>query len=60
MPLLKIDVKFKFPLYNGEVNVENLDKWVRQMEIYCSVQKINDETTNIKLASLRLEGTTLI
>jgi hypothetical protein len=53
MPLLKIDVKFEFPMYNGEVNAENLDNWAIQMEVYCSVQQINDEATKIKLASLR-------
>jgi hypothetical protein len=60
MPLLKLDVKFKLPMYNGEVNYEKLDNWVRQMEVYCSVQQINDEETKIKLSSLRLAGTTLI
>ena len=30
------------------------------MEVYCSVQQVNDEATQIKLASLRLVGTTLI
>jgi hypothetical protein len=30
------------------------------MEVYCSVQQIKDEATRIKLASLRLAGTTLI
>ena len=30
------------------------------MEVYCSVQHIKDEATQIKLASLRLVGTTLI
>jgi hypothetical protein len=60
MPLLKLDVKFELPMYNGEVNAEKLDNWVRQMEVYCSVQQINDEATKIKLASLRLAGTTLI
>jgi hypothetical protein len=29
------------------------------MEVYCSVQQIKDEETHIKLASLRLAGTTL-
>jgi hypothetical protein len=60
MPLLKLDVKFELPMYNGEVNAEKLDNWVRQMEVYCSVQQINDEATKIKLASLRLASTTLI
>ena len=30
------------------------------MEVYCSVQQIKDEATQIKLASLRLAGTTMI
>jgi hypothetical protein len=30
------------------------------MEVYCSVQQIKDEATQIKLASLRLAGTSLI
>ena len=60
MPLLKFDVKFELPRYDGEVNVERLDNWVRQMEVYCSVQQIKDEATQIKLASLHLAGTTLI
>jgi hypothetical protein len=30
------------------------------MEVYCSVQQIKDEATQIKLASLRLAGRTLI
>jgi hypothetical protein len=29
IPLLKLDVKFEFPMYDGEVNVEILDNWVR-------------------------------
>jgi hypothetical protein len=31
MPLLKLDVKFVFPMYDGKVNAEKLDKWVRHM-----------------------------
>ena len=30
------------------------------MEVYCSVQQIKDEATQIKLESLRLAGTSLI
>jgi hypothetical protein len=30
------------------------------MKVYCSVKQIKDEATQIKLASLRLAGTTLI
>jgi hypothetical protein len=29
MPLLKLDVKFELPIYDGEVNAERIDNWVR-------------------------------
>ena len=32
---LKLDIKFEFPTYNGELNVEKLDGWIRQIEVYC-------------------------
>jgi hypothetical protein len=38
MPLLKLDVKFELPIYDGEVNAEKIDNWIRQMEVYYSVQ----------------------
>jgi hypothetical protein len=60
MHLLKLDVKFEFPMYDGEVNAERLGNWVRQMEVYCSVQQIKDEITQIKLVSFCLAGMTLI
>jgi hypothetical protein len=53
-------VRFELPMYDGEVNAERIDNWVRQMEVYCSVQQIKYEATQIKLTSLRLAGTTLI
>ena len=33
-PLLKLDIKFELPMYNGEVNAENLDNWIHQLEVY--------------------------
>jgi hypothetical protein len=60
MPLLKHDVKFELPIYDGQVNVEKIDNWIRQMEVYYSVQQIKDEATQIKLTSLRLADTALI
>jgi hypothetical protein len=29
MALLKLDVKFKLPIYDGEVNAKILENWVR-------------------------------
>ena len=47
-------------MYNGEVNAEKLENWVRQLEVYCRIQNFQDDDTKIQLASLRLEGATLV
>jgi hypothetical protein len=60
MPLLQLDVKFELPMYDGELIAERIDNWGIHMDVYCSVQQIKDEATQIKLASLRLASTTLI
>ena len=31
--LIKLDVKFDLPIYDGELNVEKLDNWIRQIEV---------------------------
>ena len=28
-PLLKLDVKFELPMYNGELDAEKLDNWLK-------------------------------
>jgi hypothetical protein len=60
IPSLKLDIKFELPIYNGEVNAEKLDNWIHQIEVYCRIQKIQDDETKIQLASLRLDSATLI
>jgi hypothetical protein len=60
IPSLKLDIKFELPIYNGEVNAEKLDNWIRQIEVYSRIQKIQDDETKIQLASLILDGSTLI
>jgi hypothetical protein len=52
LPMLKLDVKFDLPMYNGELNVEKLDHWIKQIEVYCRVQKIVDEEAKVQLATL--------
>jgi len=54
MPSLNIDVKFEFPLYDGEINAEKLDNWIRQIEVYCRIQRIIDEETMIHLSCLKM------
>ena len=58
--LLKLDVKFALPMFNGDANPEKLDNWIRQVELYCCVQQIDEEEVKVQLASLRLEGTALV
>jgi len=45
--VIKLDVKFDLPIYDGERNVEKLDNWIRQIEVYCRVQKIVSERKKI-------------
>jgi hypothetical protein len=47
IPSLKLDIKFELPIYHGEVNAEKLDNWIRQIEVYCRIQKIQDDETKI-------------
>jgi len=41
--LIKLDVKFDLPIYDGELNAEKLDNWIRQIDVYCRVQNIDSE-----------------
>ena len=47
-------------IFNGEVNAKNLDNWIRQLEVYLRIQNLQDDDTKIQLASLRMEGATLV
>jgi len=58
--LIKLDVKFDLPIYDGELNAEKLDNWIRQIDVYCRVQNIDSDKSKIQLASLHLGGTTLV
>ena len=47
-------------MFNGEVNAENLDSWIRQLEVYLIIQNLQYDDTKIQLASLRMEGAALV
>ena len=47
-------------MYNGEVNAKKLDNWIRQLEVYCRILNLQEDDINIQLASLRMEGSTLV
>ena len=53
-------MKFELPMYNGEVNVEKVHNWVFQLEVYYRVQNLQDDDTNIQLASFTLEVSALV
>jgi len=36
-PLIKLDVKFDLPIYDGGLNAKNLDNSIRQIDMYCKV-----------------------
>ena len=58
--LIKLDVKFDLPIYDGELNAEKLDNWIRQIGVYCRVQSIDSDKSKIQLANLHLGGTALV
>ena len=60
VPQLNVDIKFELPMYNGELNAEKLDNWIRQIEVYCRIQKFTKDSIKIQLASLRLARTVVI
>ena len=41
-------------MFNGEVNADKIDDWIRQLEVYLRIQNLQDDDTKIQLASLRM------
>ena len=58
--MIKLDIKFDLSIYDGELNAKKIDKWIRQIDVYWKVQNIDSEKGKIWLASLHLEGTSLV
>lgn len=58
--LLKLDIKFNFPVYDGELNAKNIDNWIHHIEFYYHVQQIIDDKVKFELVYLWLEGIVLI
>ena len=48
------------PIYDGELNAEKLDNWIRQIDVYCRVQSIDSDRSKIQLDSLCLGGAALV
>ena len=47
-------------MYNGEVNEKKLDHWIRQLEVYCMIQNLQEDDIKIQLASFRMECAALV
>ena len=47
-------------MFNGEVNAEKLNIWIRKLEVYLMIQNLHDDDTKIQLASLRMDGVALV
>lgn len=47
-------------MYNGEANVEKLDNWIFELEVYCGIQNLQEDDIKIELASLRMECVALV
>jgi hypothetical protein len=47
-------------MFNGYPNLEKINNWIRQVELYFHVQQIDEEEVKVQLASLQLEDATLI
>ena len=47
LPYLKLDIKLELPTYNGEINAKNIDYWIRQIEVYCRIQNLEDDKAKI-------------
>ena len=46
-------------MFNSEVNADNIDNWIKKLEVYLRIHNLQDDT-KIQLASLRMEGATLV
>ena len=54
--LLKLDVKFEFPIYGGELNANNHDSWINHIEVYQKVEQMKCDVKNIQMDSLCMSG----
>lgn len=45
--LIKLDVKFDLPIYDGELNAEKLDNWIRKIDVYCMMTPNPRDWVNI-------------
>lgn len=56
----KLEVNFDLKSYEGEINAEKLGQWLKQMEVYFHVKKIENDEEKIEITTLKLEGHHLV
>ena len=47
-------------MYNCEGNAEKTNNWIRQLEVYCKIQNLQEDDIKNQLAFLRMKGATLV
>ena len=47
-------------MYNGEVNVEEMDNGICELQVYNIIHNLQEDDIKIQLPSLSMEGTTLV
>jgi hypothetical protein len=49
----KVEAKLEIPMFNGQTNVEALDSWLKQLEVYFGLYQIQ-ETQQISFSHLKM------
>lgn len=49
----KVEAKLEIPSYDGQIDIERLNSWLKQLEVYFSVYKIK-EMQKISFAPLKM------
>jgi hypothetical protein len=52
----KVEEKLEIPMYDGQINVEVLDNWLKQLEVYFGLYQIQ-ETQQISFSHLKMTRT---
>jgi hypothetical protein len=55
----KVEEKLEIPMYDGQVNVEKLNSWLKQLEVYFGLYQIK-ETQHISFSHLKMSRHALL
>lgn len=57
---LKLEVKFDLKSFRGETDVEKLNPWLKQQDVFFRVQKVKYYKEKIEIIAHKLEGYALV